>query len=264
MPKRLRLEPLPDNPRRGALLWGPLVLAGDLGSEEAPRRARSRTATFESVPVFVAAERPVSEWLESVPDQPGRFRTVGVGRDREVEFEPFYRLHRRTYAVYWDLFTPSEWEQRAVEIAAARERQEKLEAATVGFVQPGEMQAERDANMQGEETSPDRVMGRPGRRARQWFSFDVPVDPAHPMGLVVTYNLDEWRERTFDILVDGTRVGQQRIERRGPMRFFDVEYPVPAELVRDKQRVTVRFQATEGNEVGAVFGLRMIRADAER
>jgi hypothetical protein len=264
LPKRLRLEPLPDNPRRVALLWGPLVLAGDLGAEEARRGAGRHAATFESVPVFVAAERPVAEWLEPVPDQPGRFRTVGVGRDREVEFEPLYQLHRRTYAVYWDLFTPPEWEQRAAEIAAARERQVKLEAATVGFVQPGEMQAERDAHMQGEETSPDRVMGRPGRRARQWFSFDVPVDPAHPMALVVTYNLDEWRERTFDILIDGIRVGQQRIERRGPMRFFDVEYPIPAELVRDKQRVTVRFQATEGNEVGAVFGLRMIRADAGR
>jgi hypothetical protein len=126
------------------------------------------------------------------------------------------------------------------------------------------MQAERDANLQGEDTSPERVMGRPGRRGRDWFSFDLAVDPTHPMALVITYNLDEWRERSFDILVDGTRVGQQRIERRGPMRFFDVEYPLPVEVVRDKHRVTVRFQATQGNEIGGVFGLRMIRADAER
>ena len=51
---------------------------------------------------------------------------------------------------------------------------------------------------------------------------------------------------------------------RGPMEFFDVEYAIPADLVKDKQRVTVRFEATQGNEVGCVFGLRMIRADAER
>ena len=36
------------------------------------------------------------------------------------------------------------------------------------------------------------------------------------------------------------------------------------ELVKDKQKVTVRFQATGGNEIAAVFGIRMIRADAER
>ncbi len=263
-PKHLRLEPLPDNPRRVALLWGPLVLAGDLGPEDEPDKRGGRGNTLDDVPVFVSAGRPVADWLQPVAGKPGWFRTVGVGRDRDVEFTPFHRLHRRTYAVYWDLFTPPEWEQRAAEIAAAREKQRKLEAATVGFVQPGEMQAERDASMQGEDTSPDRVMGRPGRRGRKWFSFDLPVDPAHPMALVVTYNHDEWQERTFEILVDGTRVGEQTIERRGPMRFFDVEYPVPAEVVHGRRKVTVKFQATRGNEIGCVFGLRMIRADGER
>ena len=33
LPKTLRLEPTPDMPRRAAILWGPLVLAADLGPE---------------------------------------------------------------------------------------------------------------------------------------------------------------------------------------------------------------------------------------
>src|SRR5205807_10375901 len=33
LPKTLHLEPLPDNPHRLSLMWGPLVLAGDLGPE---------------------------------------------------------------------------------------------------------------------------------------------------------------------------------------------------------------------------------------
>ncbi len=261
LPKTLRLEPLADNPRRTAILWGPLVLAGDLGGEQ-ERRTRGRGTVSAPAPVFVAAERPVAEWLKPLSDKPGCFRTEGVGRDRDVDFVPFYRLHRRSYAVYWDLFTPAEWEQRSAEIAAEEEKLRKLEAATVGFVQPGEMQAERDANMQGENTSPDRVMGRPGRRGTNWFSFDIAVDPSHPMTLVVTYNHDEWQERTFEILVDERRLAEQRLERRGPLRFFDVEYPVPADLVKDKGKVTVRFRATQGNEIGCVFGLRMVRAEA--
>ena len=255
----------PDNPRRVAILWGPLVLAGDRGPESERGRGRgSRSLPPGPVPVFVAAERPVTEWLKPVPDQPGRFRSEGVGREKEVEFVPFYRLHRRTYALYWDLFTQPEWEKKAAELAAERERQRKLEAATVAFAQPGEMQPERDFNQQGEETSADRVMGSPARRGKNWFSFDLPVDPAHPLTLVVTYYSDEWRKRTFDVLIDGQRVGQQVVEKGGPPRFFDVEYAVPAELVRDKQKVTVRFQATNGNEIAAVFGIRTIRADAER
>jgi len=187
-----------------------------------------------------------------------------VGKDRDVDFVPFYRLHRRTYGIYWDLLTPAEWEKHAAEIAALQEKQRRLEAATVGFAQPGEMQAERDANMQGEDTWPDRLMGRPGRRGRNWFSFDLAVDPAHPMALVVTYNRDEWEARTFDILVDGRKIATQTLERRGPVKFFDVEYPIPADLVKDKQKVTVKFIAAPGSEIGAVYGLRTIRADAER
>jgi hypothetical protein len=124
------------------------------------------------------------------------------------------------------------------------------------------MQPERDFNMQGEDTSTERVMGRPLRRGRKWFSFDLPVDPTHPMTLVVSYYSDEWRKRTFDILVEGQKVGDQTIEKGGPVHFFDAEYAVPANLVAGKQKVTVRFQATNGNEIAAVFGLRMIRSDA--
>ena len=258
LPKTLRSEPLPDNPRRVALLWGPLVLAGDLGPEE------RRGGLAESVPVFVAENQPVAEWLKPVPGSPGAFRSAGVGRESDVAFLPFYRLHRRTYAVYWDLYTPQEWTRKAAEIAVERERQKKLEAATVAFVQPGEMQPERDFNQQGEESSPDRVMGRAARRGTSWFSFDAPVDPSHPMALVVTYYSDEWRKRTFDILVDGQKVGEQVVEKKGVPHFFEAEYAIPADLAKAKQKVTVRFQATNGNEIAAVFGVRMIRADAGR
>ena len=162
LPKTLRLEPLPDNPRRVAILWGPLVLAGDLGPEENAGE-RGKRAHRTTVPVFVSAERPVADWLKPVPDKPGCFRTDGVGKDRDVDFVPFYRLHRRTYGVYWDLFTPIGMGRNAPRRSPPSEaKQRQLEAATVGFVQPGEMQAERDANMQGESTEPERLMGRAG------------------------------------------------------------------------------------------------------
>jgi len=48
----------------------------------------------------------------------------------DVNLVPFYRLHRRTYATYWDLFTPEEWEARKLDFAAEAERQRQLEAST--------------------------------------------------------------------------------------------------------------------------------------
>jgi len=180
LPKKLRLEPTPDNARRAAILWGPLVLAGDLGAEPERGERGGPRAPAPDTPALVAAERPLSDWVKPVADKPGEFKTEGVGHDRDVQLTPFYRLHRHTYAAYWDLFTPTEWEKKAAEIAIEREKQKKLERATVAFLQPGEMQPERDFNQQGEDTTVVRVQGRPGRRGTKWFSFDVPVDPGRP------------------------------------------------------------------------------------
>ena len=135
LPKRLRVEPLPDNPRRVALMWGPLVLAGDLGPAPERRRRRGTTTTTTfmagatqpastqiastgptsrrrggtttqpaaTVPTIAAADERIENWLKAVDEQPGVFRARVRGRDTEVQFVPFYRLHRRSYSLYWDL-----------------------------------------------------------------------------------------------------------------------------------------------------------------
>jgi uncharacterized protein len=261
LPKKLHLEGLADNNHRAALMWGPLVLAGDLGPERRGEQAES--------PSLVTAEKPVTEWLQPVRDNLGVFRTVGVGRspegqNSEVEFVPFYRLHRRTYSVYWDLYTHESWNKKVEELNAERTRQQKLEAATVAFVSPGDSEKEKSFNPKSEESSPDRVSGRAGRRARKWFSYELPIDPAKPLGLLVTFNSEERSKRSFEILVDGQRIGEGTIDRYLPGsptgRFYDVDYKIPAELVKDKQIVTVRFQASGGNETATIFGVRLVRA----
>jgi len=108
LPKKLHEEPLPDNPRRVALMWGPLVLAGDLGPESKEHGNGGRSGQPESVPVFVAAGQLLADWLRTIPGHPGTFVTDGVGRPQDVTFKPFYQLPERTYGIYWDLITPAE------------------------------------------------------------------------------------------------------------------------------------------------------------
>ena len=274
LPKTLRLESVPDNPRIAAIMWGPLVLAADLGPE--PERGRGRDVSYRppTIPVFVAAEQPLNQWLKSVPGEPGHFRITEVGRDSlgaglevEVDLVPFYRLHRRTYAVYFDLLSEPEWEEKKAEYAAEQERQRELDKITIAYVQPGETQPEQDFNFQGpEDTWPTWIMGRPGRRGRSWFSFDLPVDPGRPMALVVTYYSGERGrgDASFDILVDSERIGHQEVTRSSPPRFFDVEYALDPNRVKGKEKVTVRFQAAEGSYIASVFGIRMIRRGTDK
>jgi hypothetical protein len=245
-------------------MWGPLVLAGDLGPER-------RGAWTDPVPSFITASQPIPQWVQVVPGGPVRFQSAGRsidGAERVVDLVPFYRLHRREYALYWDLYTAGAWSDKLLEIGVKAEHQKKLEAATISFVQPGDAQKEKVFNQQGEETTADRFGGRTSRRAKKWFSFDLPTDAAHPLILMVTYHPEERTKRSFEILVDGQRIGEQIIERSVPGsaagQFFDVEYKIPAALLTGKQKVTVRFQATGGLEVGAVYGVRIVRADAPR
>jgi hypothetical protein len=267
LPKMLHKEPLPDNPERFALLWGPLVLAGDLGPETFSERDREGWRIGPPAPPLVAANQSLDSWLKPVAGKPGTFLTSGVGLASDITFVPFYQLPRRKYAIYWDMFTPDEWKKKSEAYAAEQEKQRKLEAATVSFVQPGHMQAERDFHPQGEDTSPFDLEGRLGRRGRKWFSFDLPVDAAHPLALVATLSSDGRRKGSFDILVDGRKLGEQATDGRSPeqpVRFFDVTYAIPADLAQGKQTVTVRFEASEGNDIPGVFGVRIIRADSPR
>jgi DUF1680 family protein len=273
LPKTLRLEATPDMPNRAAIMWGPLVLSGDIGPEPVRRRGRDREARAERpvVPVFVSADQPVESWLEPVAGKPGHFRTKGVGREpnaggkvHDVELMPFYQLHERTYAAYWDLLTPEEWAAKKAEYERAAAHLRMMEAASVAFVEPGNRASEKDVNYQGgKDIRPSRMQGRSARAGRSWFSYDLAVDPSHPMAVVATYYTADRRTlpAAFEILVDGTKVGDQEIERSDPGRFFDVTYAVPAGLVKGKTKVTVKFQAKEKNQIAAVYGVRMVRAD---
>ena len=275
LPKGFRIEPVPDNPRRAALMWGPLALAGDLGPESSRRGEEGEgLAPQGSVPVLIGAERDVASWVQAVEGKPGRFRTAGVGRApdaldtaHDVDLVPFYRLHRRRYAIYWDLFTPEEWDAQREAYAAQAEHVRRIESATVSYLEPGEATFEGGHDYQaGPETTPARVEGRPGRRSRSWFSYRMDVDPDHPMTLIATYHGGDRRgmPAVFQVLIDGQPIRDVALRLSDPPRFFDVAYPVPPALTRGKTHVTLRLQADAGSQVATEFGLRLIRADAGR
>jgi hypothetical protein len=89
----------------------------------------------------------------------------------------------------------------------------------------------------------------------------LPVDPASPMALIVTYWNRPEREPTdgeFVILVENETVA--RFEPNGSVEnFWDAEYPIAADLVADKTTVTVKFQADQNGAIAPVYGVRMIR-----
>jgi hypothetical protein len=270
LPKSLRLEPTPDNKSVAAIMWGPLVLAGDMG----PRREGRAENAPAPAPVLVAADRPVADWVVPNGTRAGDFRVSQVARmpgpagysaiPSDVRLAPFYRTHRRAYSVYFDVLTPAEFDAKGAAIAAEAEHARRLEAATLAFVKLGEMTSEREFNYQSEpaERPVQGTNGRASRGGTGWFAFDLPVDATTDMAVVVTYVNELGLPPTsgnFDVLVDGTAIGHFQANATA-VGFYDARYALPPGLVRDRTKVTVRFQAAAGGRIAPIFGVRMIRA----
>ena len=160
IPMRLRTECLPGSSNTVALLYGPIVLAGELGTNAMPRPFVKNQSDFSklpapSAPMFAATADDVLKHIKRVSDRPMTFRTHGIGRPTDVTLIPFYDLHRQRYTVYWKLVSEAEWRARAPEIAAAEARRMAAEARVVDIVHPGRT-AIRDRPQAAIREFPDR------------------------------------------------------------------------------------------------------------
>jgi hypothetical protein len=254
IPMSLRLEAMPDNPNRVAVFYGPTLLAGELGAEE-------QSNGVSLIPALITSDSEPAKWMKPVAGPPVTFRTASVGRPEDVTLYPFYAMHHKRYAVYWDLLTAEQWIEREANYRKELERVKRLEALTVDFVQPGETEVERAHNMQGERTETGEHAGRKWRHASDggWLSFDLKVLPDRPVSLVASYWGGETGARKFDILVDGKKIGSQSLQNDKPGEFFDVTYQIPEELTRGKNKITIRFEAQPANIAGGFYGIRVIR-----
>ena len=105
----LHTHPMPDDHSMQAIMYGPLVLVGRLGTEGlTPANLRAEPTKPRTVPNyplepiaapgFKAPGDNLSAWIKP-GSGPGEFQTTGQARD--VTLVPFNRLFDERYAVYW-------------------------------------------------------------------------------------------------------------------------------------------------------------------
>jgi uncharacterized protein len=110
MPMSLHIASMPDNENLQAVMYGPLVLTGRLGTEGLTKEIiRAEPTKIRQVPEYkgkpVAApefktkSRDPREWVEAVPGRSLEFRTVGQAKN--IDLVPFYKLIDERYGVYW-------------------------------------------------------------------------------------------------------------------------------------------------------------------
>lgn len=258
IPFSVRIESMPDNPNRIAFLYGPLVLAGDLGpiAED-----RTDDPEWPLASVLIGQREALTASIAPDPEQPGSLRLGGVAYRGDIALRPFYQLYDRSYTVYWDFFTPDQWR---IEEAAYREStlaQQRLEHQTVDAVQPAEMQPERDHAFEGEHVGLGKMYNRKYRDTwpSGWFSFTMRVLPNEPVRLAVTYIRSTDEKLGFDILADGETLNSGRIESEEMNKFATYVYDIPQTVTGGKEAATITFRAHPGRKVAPVAGIRIVR-----
>lgn len=122
IPLAVRAEAMPDDPTKVAFLYGPLVLAGDLGpvpAGETVPYAAEQSANFKQpvaeVPVLVPVSENLAAAVRRVSGRGLIFRIAGAARPRAVTLRPFNEIFYDYYNVYWDVLTPAQYESRRAE-----------------------------------------------------------------------------------------------------------------------------------------------------
>ncbi|MBJ8191183.1 glycoside hydrolase family 127 protein, partial [Bacillus cereus] len=126
IPMTVRVEEMPDNPRRIAFMYGPLVLAGDLGPVEQESNEERLLAS-----VLIGSADSLTTKLIADRNEPNTFHTTDLGYIGDLKLRPFYQMYDLSYTVYWDLFSKDEWTATEAEYRTALAYQLELERLTV-------------------------------------------------------------------------------------------------------------------------------------
>jgi DUF1680 family protein len=106
LPMALHAAPMPDDEGVQAMMYGPLVLAGRLGTDGLTEDMQTGQydADYSGAPAPVqdiVADPAGPPWVESVAGEPLAFRTAG--QKREIAFVPLNAIDGERYAVYFNV-----------------------------------------------------------------------------------------------------------------------------------------------------------------
>lgn len=113
-PMNLHIAEANDDPNKAAIMYGPLVLAGAMGSGGmtglAPFSDPTEYNDYYTYDYKVPADlktslqldrKELTKFIKPVTDEPLAFTTVN--EEETVRLEPIHQIHRQRYVVYWDL-----------------------------------------------------------------------------------------------------------------------------------------------------------------
>jgi len=218
LPMTLRAVQLPDKSPYYSFMYGPVVLAADLGKERLDGQfaddsrgghvASGPQLPLQNMPVIVGEEKDLLANLKRVSPDKLEFRLSGVYPSRYdgMILKPFYKTHECRYMIYWELVSGDELKHRQAELAKQEAERVRLENITADMVACGEQQPESDHFIEMENSVIGSEQGTLWRETKGWFSYKMKSNGKPVNAVMINSFPDE--VRSAEIHVNGVKIGE--------------------------------------------------------
>ena len=265
---------LPNMPQYIALMHGPIMLAMKTGTEDLAmliaddsrfgQLAVGKKLPIDQAPILVNKDvESIANQLQPIAGKPLHFNlTTKMVNEIRNELIPFFELHDSRYMMYWLALSEDSYKDYLTNLAKQEQERQALEARTTDKVQPGEQQPESDHFMETDQSTVGNTNDVFFRDARDghYFSYLMQTGGKTDLSLRLKYwGVGDWKNPEFDIFVDNALVTTVNlVGKYRTSQFKFEEYPIPAELLKGKKQVRVKFVAKPHKQVGEIYEVRLI------
>lgn len=274
-PMHASIVHMPNLPQYIAIMYGPVLLGMKTGTEDLLNLLADDTrfgqyAAGEQLPIdkapFLIAKNvdEIAKDLVPVNGKPLHFKlTTRMENAIEGELQPFFEIHDSRYMMYWLALSEDGYKDYIANLAKSEAVRQALEARTVDKVQPGEQQPETDHAMKtdvSETGVTDGIFYRDARNGH-YFSYKLYTGGNENLKLRLKFwGQDDWKTSEFDVYVDDTLAMSINNSHKWLIcEFKTEEYQLPAELLKGKQNVTIKFVAKPGKQIGQIYDVRLVK-----
>lgn len=277
LPMHVEVEELNYLPNYVSVVRGPIVLAARLqsdvpmpglvaGDHRWGHIAGGPLVSVFDTPLLIGNRKDIVKKLNALkPDVAGglTFTTNGIFENggKSVVLEPFNGIHDSRYTLYFLSMSPKEYAAYQQDARRDEEMKLALDARTVDAVNTGEQQPEADHQMKSERSSSGNFNGEPWRDASNggYFSYIMNTGDRDDLTLRVRYWGNENGIGNMAILVDETPLASvDNVGKWNKNGFVDEEYAIPADLVKGKKTVNVKFKTDKDKASGGIYHVRLL------
>ena len=267
---------LPNLPKYIALMHGPILLGMKTGTEDLAhliaddsrfgQLATGKQLPIDKAPMLVCDNiEKIADDIKPIEGKPLHF-SLGTKMINgiEGELQPFFEIHDSRYMMYWLAFTGDGYKAYLDQLSKEEEARQKLEAATVDKVQPGEQQPESDHFMETDKSFGGNQNNCGFRQTSNgsFFSYQMKTGGEKLLKVRLKFwGVDDWQSNEFDIFVDDVLVKSVNNTRKYRTSAFKFEeYEIPESAVKNKKQVRVKFVAHK-NKDAKIYEVRLLKAE---